>query len=256
MSPTRYSAQEPPASPPEPVSAWATSLTAVWETDPDLIPTVLPKPLEATDQPLVRARISEVKFGDFVLGASVHSVQARHGDLVGWYDLTMCMDAEAAVVRGRETFGEPKKLGEISLSIEGDEVSGSVTRNGITYLELRGRIVEELPLPEDARRTSFYFKFLTDPGSVGFDSDPSLVHCHRDETWRSKQRVDGEVVLKESPFDPVVDLPVRSLTSFTLEEHETKQWGEIVGTVPADDVLPFVHQRYDTIAQIPAPATA
>lgn len=256
MGPTRYSAQDPPTDPPEPVGAWTTSLTAVWETDPGIIATVLPRPLEATEEPLVRARVSRVEFDAFTLGASVHSVRARHGDVVGWYDLTMCMDAEAAVVRGREMFGEPKKLGDIQLSDDGDQVSGRVTRNGITYLELRGRIVEDLPLPPDATRTSFYFKFLTDPGSVGFDSDPSLVYCHRAETWRSNQRVDGEVLLTESPFDPVIDLPVRMLASFTLEEHNTKQWGEIKEKVPAEHLLPFVHQRYDSIAQVSTPAPA
>lgn len=246
----RYSAQEPQDRP-EPVPVWTTSLTAVWETDDDTIETLLPRPLERAAEPLVRARISRVEYDGFVLGASVHCVRAVHDGLEGWYDLTMVMDREAAVTLGRETFGEPKKMGEVVLDRDGDAVRGTVTRQGITYLELSGTIDGDLPLPEDATRTSFYFKFLLDPGAGGFDHDPSLVHCHREETWRTNERVDGHVTLRESPFDPVADLPVRSMRSFALEEHATKQWGEIKERVPAEWVLPFAHQRYDTIARLP-----
>lgn len=251
----RYSAQEPQGRP-EPVPVWTTSLTAVWETDDDTIATLLPRPLVPADEPLVRARVSRVEFDGFVLGASVHCVRAVHDGLEGWYDLTMVMDREAAVTIGRETFGEPKKMGDVVLERDGDSVRGTVTRQGITYLELEGRVTGDLPLPPDATRTSFYFKFLLDPSGDGFDSDPSLVHCHREETWRSHEQVEGEVTLRESPFDPVVDLPVRTMRSFALEEHATKQWGELKQQVPSDWVLPFAHQRYDTIARLPKPEVA
>ncbi len=46
------------------VGAWSTSLTASYETDPELIAAVLPPPLSATDQPLVRVSVATVDLGE------------------------------------------------------------------------------------------------------------------------------------------------------------------------------------------------
>jgi acetoacetate decarboxylase len=62
--------------------------------------------------------------------------------------------------------------------------------------------------------------------------------------------VDGEVVLRDSRFDPVADLPVRRLVELTLSERRAVQRGEIVERVPADWVLPYAHQRYDDLSPV------
>jgi len=62
------------------------------------------------------------------------------------------------VIRGRETFGEPKKLAEVTLTRDGDHVKGLVTRLGTTIIELSGRITGPLN-PIEGSRTDFYFKF-------------------------------------------------------------------------------------------------
>src|SRR5688500_18132228 len=115
---------------------WSKTLVTFYETDPDLIRSVLPKPLEMSDTPLVRLNIANVDMPTGPLGASVVSVTCKHEGREGFYDLTMVMTTEQAVVGGRETFGEPKKLGDVQLTREGDRVQGSVTRRGITYLEV------------------------------------------------------------------------------------------------------------------------
>jgi acetoacetate decarboxylase len=58
------------------------------------------------------------------------------------------------------------------------------------------------------------------------------------------------VVLGESRFDPVADLPVRSLRSIVLAERQSLQRGEIHGTVPAEWVRPYAHQRYDDLSPV------
>ncbi len=45
------------------VGAWSTSLTAIFETDPDVLAAVLPPPLEPTDEPLVRVSVATVDLG-------------------------------------------------------------------------------------------------------------------------------------------------------------------------------------------------
>ena len=86
----------------------------------------------------------------------------------------------------------------------------------MTFVEVNGTVGETLPNPPDGRRTSFYFKFLPAPDGKGFDAEPSLVYCYRDETTRTLERVDGEVLLRESRFDPVADIPVRAFARSPL----------------------------------------
>ena len=88
-------------------------------------------------------------------------------------------------------------------------------------------------------------KFLISPDGKGFDDDPALVYCRRTYPIRTLERVDGEITLRDSPFDPVADLPVRRLLDFRLVDRQCHQRAEIVDRVPGEWIAPFVHQRYD-----------
>jgi acetoacetate decarboxylase len=231
--------------------AWANTLTAVYETEPDLVAAVLPPPLEPTGDALARITIATVDIeGLPTFGAATVAVTARHEGTDGDYALVMPMTTEQSVIGGRETFGEPKKIAQVTLERDDDRVSGAIARMDITFVEVSGRVVEELRPTPDHRRTSFYFKFLPAPDGKGFDAEPSLVYCHRDETTRRLERVDAEITLRESRFDPVVDLPVRRIVSIELAERRSIQRGEIHARVPGEWLRPFVHQRYDDLSPI------
>ncbi|UGQ10188.1 acetoacetate decarboxylase family protein [Yinghuangia sp. ASG 101] len=229
---------------------WSTGVVALWETDPEVVAAVLPPPLVPADVPLVRANIAACDINGHPLGAGAVAVRCRHGAVEGDYTLTMPMTTERAVIGGREVFGEPKKLAEVTVDRDGDGVVAKVTRHGVTYVEIRGRVAGELPLPEPRRTTSFYYKFLPAVDGDGFDADPMLVHVVRHEKHRWAARVEGEVILRDSAADPVADLPVRRLVSVTLGERTSDQKGFVAERVKADLVLPYIHQRYDDIAQI------
>ncbi|MBO2447318.1 acetoacetate decarboxylase family protein [Actinomadura barringtoniae] len=225
---------------------WSTGVIAVWETDPDALAQVLPPPLKPAARPLVRATISSVDLpGGHLLGAGSVAVRAVHDGLEGDYPLVMPMTTERALIGGREVFGEPKKLGDVVVRRDGDHVSAGLTRHGISFVLVSGEVTGELPPPPDHENLDFYFKFLPAPDGDGLDSDAALVHCVRRGRTRSLHRVEGTVVLNESPFDPVADLPVRELVEITLGERTSVQEGRIVERVPAESLLPYVHQRYD-----------
>jgi acetoacetate decarboxylase len=175
---------------------------------------------------------------------------ARHEGTDADYALVMPMTTEQSVIGGRETFGEPKKIGQVTLERHGDRVRGQVARMGTTFVEITGRVTGTLPNPPDGRRTSFYFKFLPAPDGKGFDAEPSLVYCHRDETTRQLEAVDGAVTLRDSRFDPVADLPVRRVRDITLAERRSTQHAEIHSRVPGEWLLPYVHQRYDDLSPV------
>ncbi|HVY10079.1 MAG TPA: acetoacetate decarboxylase family protein [Mycobacteriales bacterium] len=234
------------------VDTWATTLVATYETDPDAIAAVLPPPLSPPTEPLVRVTIATVDLGGGypTFGAGTFAVHARHEDVEGDYALVMPMTTEQAVIGGRETFGEPKKLADIALTRDGDDIRGHFTRMGATFVEITGRVTGEVEPSPDRTRTSFYIKLLPSPTGKGFDGEPMLVYCRRDEKTRTMWNVDGEVILRESRFDPVADLPVLKLRGIELAERSSVQTGEVVANLPADWIAPYVHQRYDDLSPI------
>jgi acetoacetate decarboxylase len=135
----------------------------------------------------------------------------------------------------------------VELSRDGDRVTGTMARLGTTIVEISGTVGAPVEV-DDGTSTAFYFKFLPAPDGKGFDDEASLVYCHRDETTREAHAVDGTVVLRDSRFDPVADLPVRALRSITLAERRSVQRGEIVSRVPAEWLVPYAHQRYDDLS--------
>ncbi|MEU6671111.1 acetoacetate decarboxylase family protein [Streptomyces sp. NPDC046727] len=229
---------------------WSTGVVAVWETDPDAVAAVLPPPLKPASRPLVRVNISEVDLAGYPLGAGSFAVAAAHGEVDGWYPLVMPMTHERALTGGREVFGEPKKLGEVTVERDGLVVRASMARHGIAFVEVRGAVGGPLPLPEPTRRTDFYFKFLPAVDGSGFDGDPVLVHCVRHEKVRRLERITGDVVLRESLYDPVADLPVLRLLEISIGEKTSDQSGRVAERVDAQALLPYVHQRYDDPLQI------
>jgi acetoacetate decarboxylase len=233
------------------IPTWSQSLTAIYETDPEVIAAVLPPPLRPASEPRVRVTMASVAINNRPpFGAGSFAVRAVHEGQEGDYPLVMPMTTEQAVIGGRETFGEPKKLGQVTLEREGERVVGRMTRMGVTFVEIRGRVAERLEPPPERSRTDFYFKFLRNPDGKGFDSEPSLVYCYRTEQTRLLERVEGEVSLRDSRFDPVADLPVRRLLEISFSERASQQRGEIVSRVPSEWLLPFVHQRYDDLSPV------
>src|SRR5215467_7449660 len=115
---------------------WSTAVTVVWETDPDDIKAVLPPPLEPSE-PLARLRFATVNMGTGipVFGAGWFGVRARHGSVEGEYPLFMPMTTEQATIGGRETFGEPKKIGEVSIDVDGNDLRARIARMGFVLAE-------------------------------------------------------------------------------------------------------------------------
>jgi acetoacetate decarboxylase len=239
------------------IGAWSTSLTATFLTDPDVVAAVLPPPLEPPEVPTVKVSISRVDLGGGrpPFGAGTFAIAARHRDTEGYYPLLMPMTTEQAVIGGRETFGEPKKLADIVLDTGGDDlhgqtVRGEVSRMGVGIIELSGTLGAELAPPPAGRRLDYYLKFLRDPGGAGFDADPWLVYCTRETETRTSRAAEVTLTLRESRFDPVADIPILGPVAATLSERRSTQVGRLVERVPAADVIPYAHQRYDDVSPV------
>jgi acetoacetate decarboxylase len=227
---------------------WSTAVTVVWETDPEVVAAVLPPPLEPSE-PLARIRFATVDMGTGIpiFGAGWFGVRARHAGTEGEYALFMPMTTEQATIGGRETYGEPKKIGAVSIEVDGDTVTARMERMGFTLAEVRATLADPIEIaPKD--KVDFYFKCSPSPDGKGFDTEPALVYCRRHEEARDGRALAGTLVLGESPLDPIADVPVGAIRAFEFAQVSTTQTGEVVERVPADWLLPYAHQRYDDLS--------
>jgi acetoacetate decarboxylase len=232
------------------------AVTVTYLTAPDIVAEVLPRPLEPAAEPVVRISLQRVAIeGRPPFGSAVFSVAARHGDVEGDYPLFMPQSTEQSVVGGRETFGEPKKLGQIDVTRAGDRVEATVSRLAHELIRVEGTVAGPLPLPPDQANIEFYFKFLRAPDGDGI-TDPHLVYGTYHRHYEVFEGIDGAVKLGDSPLDPVADIELRTLRSITWCRRRTIQTARIAERVPQEWLLPFVHQRYDDVALLSAPAPA
>jgi acetoacetate decarboxylase len=231
---------------------WSTAVTVVWETDIDAIRAVLPPPLEPSE-PLARIRFATVNMGTGIpiFGAGWFGVRARHGSVEGEYALFMPMTTEQATVGGRETFGEPKKIGGVTIDIDGDHLQARFDRMGFPLAVVDGTIGDAIDIPAKDK-VDFYFKISPSPDGKGFDTEPALVHVRRHEEAREGRALDATMTLHDSPIDPIADIPVGKIISMQYAQVATTQEGEVVERVPADWLLPYVHQRYDDLSVLGA----
>jgi acetoacetate decarboxylase len=249
MSLTRWvQTQEPPSSlttsvPPLP------SLEAVYLTDPAALAEVLPPPLTAPDQPRVHVRITDI---DLMFGQHRHkelvaffAVDAKLDGEPGEYPLVIPIDLESAVAISRERYGEPKKLADIVLSRDDDgSVRGTVTRQGVTFIEMTGRVTEALPVPGPYPARQFWFKFSPAVDGTGFDGDPLLIRFEQVRRTDSVERVEGDVILRDLPGCPVVDLPVLGGLVMTWVRRSSDNRPKIVGPVDATAFSSYAPIRY------------
>lgn len=226
-------------------------IRAEYETDEAIYRALVPKPFQPVERPVVCATFTDISIHlsadrSLALGAAVFGVKVDYDGDEGVYLITMPMTTEQAVVPGRETYGEAKKLAQIDFRREGDRVSARVSRMGFSYLSASGRLGAELG-PREFTQHGYCFKMFPScqPGKA-FDSEPLLVRLHWIQQHTNAWRLEGGgVELGESPLDPVADVPVRRLTRFEYEEGQTRSRGEVLRSVPAEWVLPILHQRYD-----------
>ncbi|HEY2774704.1 MAG TPA: acetoacetate decarboxylase family protein [Candidatus Binatia bacterium] len=227
------------------------SLRFVYETDAEIAAALVPQPLVVDPSNQVCVTFSHVaihisKDFTFEIGSAIFGVKATYEGVGGIYLVTMPMTTEQAVVPGRETFGEPKKIAAIDFKKDGDRVSCDVTRMGFTYLEGKGRIGADLGAREFTEYGFCYKALPACEKSRAFDVEPLLVRLE----WRHRHTAvhrleDAELNLYDSMFDPVADVPVRRLVTAEYEEGSAESNGRVLRSVPGAWLEPFLHQRYD-----------
>ena len=232
------------------------SLRAFYETEPEIAKALLPRPLEAAASPEIFVQFANIAmhFSEertVQIGAATVGVACSYEGRPGYYVLAMPMEGEFVVIGGRERYGEPKKIAETAFSLDGDHVNAKVTRHGVTFLELDGRVGAPTDGPKQFAEHLYCYKAL--PAAVpdtndngGFDGEVLLTMLTWERDYNSVRHIeDGQIILRESARDPLVDVPVKRLISMELAEGASRTGGEVLRSVPGEWLQPLRVQRYD-----------
>jgi acetoacetate decarboxylase len=232
------------------------SIRALYETEPEIAKALLPRPLEPAAAPEIFVQFANVAmhFSEdrtVQIGAATVGVACSYEGRAGYYVLAMPMEGEFVVIGGRERYGEPKKIAETAFSIDGDHINAKVTRHGVTFLELDGKVGGAADSPKQFSEYFYCYKAL--PAAVadandngGFDGDVLLTMLTWERDYNSVRQIeDGQVILRESARDPLVDGPVKRLIRMELAEGASRTGGEVLRSVPGEWLQPYLVQRYD-----------
>jgi len=236
----------------------AEMLVVMWETRPEIVKRLLPPPLVPAERPIATAFLAHYPKTNF--GPSYYEgalfLRATFGGVAGGYCLAMPVTGDLAMAGGREQFGYPKKLANVSLERSGDAIGGYVERHGVRFFELHCRLTgktnteefQNIVLSEtsDKGTVTYNFKHFPAPEFVGLDYNPRLVR----ETTILRPAVadwgEAEVTLRHSDHDPWSEVEiVRVLGSVYTVGHNTMLPGEVVAETDAATFQPYGFLKWD-----------
>ena len=250
----------------DPVYVRTRTLTILFETKPEDIAKVLPPPLESTGRPYAAFGLGEFNSSVGRWKGGGLFIPARYGDLRGQYVAAMYGDLDSPCFYGRAQYGEPKKLAQVVLELEGDRMRGSLTRHGVTVIEMEAHLTQDRPVEPGLRPGTggnFNFKFALKPDASGFEWGPMLIRGSGGigETLVAKSG-EGTLQFADSPHDPLTDLEIVNVRGASYSETNAYGGGsvETVAEVDPDAFFPFALTIYDALdvfhaqtkAQLPA----
>ena len=168
----------------------AEMLTVFWETKPETVKRLLPPPLKPGKRPLALAFVANypsTNFGVSYLESALF-LRAEFNGEEGNYCLAMPVTNDIALILGREMFGYPKKIANISFNRREKSMKGLTERHGVRFFEVNAQMTGKLNA-EDAPGilaqvfsigpssvvTTFNFKYFPAPEGNGFDFPPRLI---------------------------------------------------------------------------------
>ncbi len=182
-------------------------LVATYELAEDRVESLLPAGLEPGPLPLaaaVVARYPKTTIGPY--RENIEFLQVRSGDHVGLYVAFIYVTTDVALAQGREVWGFPKKLADISLSLEDGFVEAAL-RRGHEILRLVGSVDLESEVSADVLLSFFdmpiiNLKRIPSPDGQGSDVD-LYTATPMEYIIKEAHQGEAELNMKGSAEDPL-----------------------------------------------------
>lgn len=224
-------------------------LTVRYLTKPDIVEHVLPPGLEPTDEPIATLLMGHWGRSNVchAFSGACFYVQARHGENVGDYCLAMQMSSDAAIIFGREAFGEPKKYAITTLDRAGDTLTGTVTRYGQTIIEAEAKMEAPVANPPDGF-TNFHYKFLPKCDGKGLEADPILIMASFKTSNAKVESGTATLKLANTPLDPLGEIEIVEMLDAFYTEADTVARCKELARIDAAAFLPYAYSKFDDYA--------
>ncbi|GAA4550754.1 acetoacetate decarboxylase family protein [Pseudonocardia xishanensis] len=226
-------------------------IEVAFRSDPKVIASALPAPLEPSGNDRVTVRVTRWVTnycGAFTMAGLY--VDAAHDGLPGEYILSMFIDSyDAALLIGREGFGEPKKMASIDLFRSGNGFVGTVDRMGTRLMTLNVATGEDEG-PSRGGGVLYSVKATLALGG-GLQEDALLLAQEVDVTSSENRRGAGAVTLGGTAHDPLDEFPVLEVLGASYAVSEMGEPRPVAGgehlraVIPAEEFLPFHYGRLD-----------
>jgi acetoacetate decarboxylase len=240
----------------------AEMVTVFWETKPDIVARLLPPPLKPAEYPLAMAFVAHYPKTNFDVSYREGALflRAAYGGEEGNYCLAMPVTNDMAMCGGRELYGYPKKMAEISFEVHGDDAGGWVERHGFRYAEIRAKLTGTFNQPDaeskmprqinddgSLKGISFTYRTYPQPGGGPLDYNPWL---HRQETVLRPKSVrygQGEIIFQPSPYDPWAEVEVvRMLGAVHVVGNNSMLGATALAAVDPMQFAPYAFVKYDS----------
>lgn len=190
-----------------------------YRTDADKIAALLPPGIEPGDEPIVHVTIYNFPVNMEPEYGLVINVDAKYNGVAGEYSLCVGINQEAPLFTCHEHWGQPKYPCNTTYFRLMDMVEAKVEHQGYTFLEFKGMVKETLENPADHEVNEWWIKYSRSvcmtPGK--YDFPPHVVHVNSKYGTAFVQELEGQLVLNDSPWDPVANLlPIREQISAQL----------------------------------------
>jgi acetoacetate decarboxylase len=242
----------------------AEMLWLVWETTREAISTLLPPPLKPAAKPVAVAFLADYPSTNFSVPykESALLIRASYKGSEGYYCLSMPVTDDMAMAGGREGWGYPKKMANISFSRTGDSAEGYTQRHGIKFMQVKAKLTNKVnddnaaldellalginPNGEFSDR-SFLFKHSPSPVANGiFDYPPLLVEGFTRMRPKKFLWAETEIDITPSKYDPWGEVPVeRMLGGFYCVGDNSMLHGNVLQKVNALEFLPHAFLKWE-----------
>ena len=194
-------------------------LKVSYRTDKDRIAALLPPGLEPDDSSLVLLTFYNVPIQDAPEYGIAMNVAANYQGTAGEYTLGIGINQETVIFPSKERWGQPKFHADTQYWRFGNRVEARTTHYGHTFAEFVGDVVGQQAPPEEAEQREFWVKYLRDVDLTPntFDFPPHFVNVYSRFGTAHLEKVEGELILRESKWDPIATLlPMREQVSAHL----------------------------------------